>query len=1069
MSTQDFNNPAPNQGAQGTFNGPVNIGANAAPFKALYQLPPPLPAFVGRTEISERVQQHLRQNAPAGTAVAVLRGMGGAGKTQLAYQIAHQLREHFPDGQLVIDALGMSETPHSALMLLQVLIQAFEPEYQATAELDQLQGRYRSLLHNKRVLLLIDNVRNGDQLEPLLPPPPGCALLITTRQRFGPSYAQLEDLEALQETEAEELLRKICPRLQPAQATALARLCGRLPLALHLSAGRLANDPTLDVPDYLDRLADLRQKVELLSDPLSSSKDVESVLQLGYDLLSAAEQSALRQLTVFVARFDKEAAQKVIKLDGIPAARPPAQAKARGRAVPPGIDDVLSSLYRHSWIEYDTGSQRYHLHDIVRAFASARLSSREEGRQRRYASYYAGVMLVIDALCLKGGEHILTGLERFDQDRVHIDAGRNWAIEQQDDLLLLSYASVSGYVLRLRYHPRTEQIPMAEAALRAAQRQGQRKVEAKIHGDLGNAYRVCDQLQAAQAHYQAALDLARATHQQQSEGGALSGLGAVSHALGEYHAARDYFKQALHIFRALGDRHNEGVALSGLGDVSHALGEYHAARDYYAQALHLAQALGDRHNEGVALSGLGAVSHALGEYHAARDYYAQALHIFRALGDRRGEGNRLSGLGAVSHALGEYHAARDYFKQALDIFRALGDRRNEGVALSGLGLVSHALGEYQAAQDYYAQALHLAQALGDRSGEGIALGNLGQVYARLGLAEMAVQFSTQALHLMQTIGDRDNEGYAMKVLGEAWMAAGETQRAHAFQQQALQIACDHGYPALEAEVRCCLGEVLRAQGDLEAAQTQLEQAIALAQALGLKPELALSNWQLGLVLAEQGQLSQAVACLQVGVDFYQAIGHAEAAQYAQQLMQVAATLAAQVAAHEQEERSMETLALARQTLDTLAPYLPQLGQAQLNADPNDRTMQLVHRGWQLLNQATRGNPKAESFLEVYQTEPDDQRNRERLAQQLLAYLQQQQQAMDELRTLVAQLQAQQPNTQSTTSQTINNYASNQGAQGVFHGPVNFNRQELSGDRSVGITGDVSNSPISTGDGNQISL
>lgn len=949
MSTQDFNNPAPNQGAQGTFIGPVNIGANAAPFKALYQLPPPLPDFVGRTEISERVQQHLRQNAPAGTAVAVLRGMGGAGKTQLAYQIAHQLREHFPDGQLVIDALGMSETPHSALMLLQVLIQAFEPEYQATAELDQLQGRYRSLLHNKRVLLLIDNVRNGDQLEPLLPPPPGCALLITTRQRFGPSYAQLEDLEALQETEAEELLCKICPRLQPAQATALARLCGRLPLALHLSAGRLANDPTLDVPDYLDRLADLRQKVELLSDPLSSSKDVESVLQLGYDLLSAAEQSALRQLTVFVARFDKEAAQKVIKLDGIPAARPPAQAKARGRAVPPGIDDVLSSLYRHSWIEYDTGSQRYHLHDIVRAFASARLSSREEGRQRRYASYYAGVMLVIDALCLKGGEHILTGLERFDQDRVHIDAGRNWAIEQQDDLLLLSYASVSGYVLRLRYHPRTEQIPMAEAALRAAQRQGQRKVEAKIHGDLGDAYRVCDQLQAAQAHYQAALDLARATHQQQSEGVALSGLGAVSHALGEYHAARDYFKQALHIFRALGDR-----------------------------------------------------------------------------------------------------------------------RRERG-ALSGLGLVSHALGEYQAAQDYYAQALHLAQALGDRSGEGIALGNLGQVYARLGLAEMAVQFSTQALHLMQTIGAREYEGYATKVLGEAWMAAGETQRAHAFQQQALQIACDHGYPELEAEVRCYLGEVLRAQGDLEAAQTQLEQAIALAQALGRKRELALSNWQLGLVLAEQGQLSQAVACLQVGVDFYQAIGHAEAAQYAQQLMQVAATLAAQVAAHEQEERSMETLALARQTLDTLAPYLPQLGQAQLNADPNDRTMQLVHRGWQLLNQATRGNPKAESFLEVYQTEPDDQRNRERLAQQLLAYLQQQQQAMDELRTLVAQLQAQQPNTQSTTSQTINNYASNQGAQGVFHGPVNFNRQELSGDRSVGITGDVSNSPISTGDGNQISL
>jgi hypothetical protein len=161
---------------------------------------------------------------------------------------------------------------------------------------------------------------------------------------------------------------------------------------------------------------------------------------------------------------------------------------------------------------------------------------------------------------------------------------------------------------------------------------------------------------------------------------------------------------------------------------------------------------------------------------------------------------------------------------------------------------------------------------------------------------------------------------------------------------------------------------------------------------------------------------------------------------------------------------METLELARQALTALAPFVAQGALAKIGEDTTDRVTQLVGRAWGFLQQGAQGNPKAENALEVYQEEPDDERNMERLAKLLAEHLQQHHQAVNELRDIVTQLQQQAPSsgvhgtatvqgnntginigantgTVSQNNQTINNQASNKGAQGTFHGPVNLGKDE----------------------------
>jgi len=152
------------------------------------QIGEPVGDFVGRTgEIRNLLAAFKGRGEKRGAVISGVRGMGGVGKTELAKMAAKRLKKQFPDGQIFFNLRGARDDdtikPATPAEALQHVVQSFRPDLKLPESVGPLQGFYHSVLDGKRVLLLLDNALNGQQLTPLIPPPDGCVLLVTSRRR----------------------------------------------------------------------------------------------------------------------------------------------------------------------------------------------------------------------------------------------------------------------------------------------------------------------------------------------------------------------------------------------------------------------------------------------------------------------------------------------------------------------------------------------------------------------------------------------------------------------------------------------------------------------------------------------------------------------------------------------------------------------------------------------------------------------------------------------------------------------------------------------------------------------
>jgi tetratricopeptide (TPR) repeat protein len=660
---------------------------------ALHQLRAPSGDFVGREREIERLVQALSKAVSGGTSAAIgaVRGMGGIGKTELAYTVAQRLVEHLRDAQLLVELRGASH-PLTPAQALQQVVRSFAREAQLSDDLSQLQALYRSTLSGKRALIVADDALDAAQVRPLLSPQ-GCALLITSRQRFSLPGMAMIDLGTLPPADADTLLLEICPRIGE-HARELAKLCGYLPLALRVSASLLANS-SRSVARYLEQLA--TKRLVHLADPDDPQAGVEASLHVSYDTLAPEAQQALSQLSVFPTSFDLAAAQAAAAIDG-------------------DVAEALELLRRRSLLEWDATAERFSLHDLVRVFAAARLENAEPV-QLRHARYYVGVAAAARALYLTGGATTLRGLALFDQERPHVDAGWSWAQshagDQDADALLLAYAEASVYIGDLRYDTRRERIPQLEAAVAAARRRNDQDAEGARLGNLGNAYTALGDTRQAITYHEQYLTIAREIGDRRGEGQALGNLALAYRDIGDARQAMIYDEQRLAIAREIGDRRSEGVALDHLGLAYQHLGDLRRAISYHEQCLRIVHELGDRRGEGKALSHLGSVYRKLGDAHQAIIYDEQRLAIALEMGDRQGEGNALGNLGSAYADLGDAPRAISYHEQALDIHRKLGNRRSEavvgwnlGLALEQAGSLTRAAELMEASLAYFREVVH---------------------------------------------------------------------------------------------------------------------------------------------------------------------------------------------------------------------------------------------------------------------------------------------------------------------------------------------------------------------------
>jgi tetratricopeptide (TPR) repeat protein len=636
----------------------------------LYQLPTPPADFTGRKEELASLHSKLAQGG-----LGAIFGMGGVGKTALALKLAVKLKPHFPDAQIYLDLKGVDPQPLTAAQAMAHVVRSFHPEIRLPESEAELAPLYRSVLDNKRVLLLMDNAaRDKKQVEPLIPPPT-CLLLVTSRFRFSLPGLIDRDLDEMPEDDAKDLLLRIASRIGDA-VDEIARLCDYLPLALRLAGSALAERLDLSPAEYIRRFRGGKEKLE----------PVEASLQTSYDLLPEKRQRLWRLLSVFPETFDLEAAAAVWELEKDDAS----------------VD--LGELVRCSLVYWEETEGRYRLHDLARAFAGEKITAAEQAKvQRQHAEHFLEVLRSADSLYMKGGQDSRLGLALFDREWSNIRAGQAWAVAQFHNQvaaadLCSGYPDAGTLCLALRLHPR-ESIQWRETGLAAARHLGNRNAEGRHLGNMGLSYADLGASRRAVEFYEQALIIAREVGDRGGEGKALGALGIAYKNLGEPRRAIEFYEQWLNITREIGDRGGEGNALGNLGNAYADLDEPRRAIEIYEQRLTIAQEIGDRRGQSAVLGNLGLAYADLGESRRAIEFYEQQLTIVREIGYRRGEGNALGNLGLAYADLGESRRAIEFYEQHLTIAREIGDRRGEGIANWNLGLILEKEGEFARAAD----------------------------------------------------------------------------------------------------------------------------------------------------------------------------------------------------------------------------------------------------------------------------------------------------------------------------------------------------------------------------------
>ncbi|MGD3107853.1 BTAD domain-containing putative transcriptional regulator [Streptomyces sp. YGL11-2] len=329
--------------------------------------------FVGRDAEIAAIQGTLAPGAGPVPVVGVV-GAGGTGKSTLAVHVAHRLRPAFTGGQLYINLRGTTARPvPPGEALARLLRELGLPASSIPDGVEQRAERYRALLADRRVLIVLDDAASTEQIRPLLPGTGSCGVLITSRARVGVvPTANVVELGMFSEGQAVELLIRSAgagrTRAEPEAAKELVGRCGRLPLAVGIVGAKLAAKPHWSLARAVARLADERRRLDELShDKLA----VRASLRPSYEGVGPAARLLLRELALLA--LSESAGWVAAPILGLPSAR---------------TESLLEELVDARLIEVmDTGrfgQLRYRMHDLVRLYAV------EQGRVAGAGSGAAG-------------------------------------------------------------------------------------------------------------------------------------------------------------------------------------------------------------------------------------------------------------------------------------------------------------------------------------------------------------------------------------------------------------------------------------------------------------------------------------------------------------------------------------------------------------------------------------------------------------------------------------------------------------------------------------------------------
>jgi DNA-binding SARP family transcriptional activator/tetratricopeptide (TPR) repeat protein len=650
------------------------------------QLPADVAGFTGRAVEVERLLAAVGAGGPV--MISAIGGMGGVGKSALAIHVAHRLAERFPDGQLYVNLHGATTSlqPLEPLEVLGRFMRALGIDgTQIPTQVDEAAARFRSLVADRRLVVVLDDARDAAQVAPLLPAGSGSAVLVTSRRVLASLDRAVHlHLDVLPPSEAVALLGRLGGEqriaAEPEAAQDVARWCGYLPLALRVAAARLAARPAWPVRALADRLADERRRLD--------------ELELGDIGTRASLDVSLRELSTSTDPVDQNAvaAFPLLGLPDGPDLSVPVVARLldRGEAE---AERLLERLADAQLVESPSPG-RYRLHDLLRLYARDHWASRyPNGDQiaaiERVLRFYVATAWRTHALLRPGDprlgqvqpewtrdslqfQDLAEALEWLEAERRNLVAAVSQATIANGELrvaaILLAQALAVFFTVRGHWQ---DCFQVNQTALSTARRLGDRAAEAQAQSNIGWVYWLRGRYDQAEASLQESLAISRRIGDRALEGASLSNLGIINDKQGRYDRAATLLHEGLSIHRELGDHRGEGESFDNLGVVHWRLGRYDQALTYLLEALTIARELNDRHGVANSLDNLGRVYSHLGRYDMAMACFDESLTIFRALNDRHGEAICLTYLGRMHAKQGQRERAKPYLQTALAIFEEL--------------------------------------------------------------------------------------------------------------------------------------------------------------------------------------------------------------------------------------------------------------------------------------------------------------------------------------------------------------------------------------------------------------
>ncbi|MDX8032864.1 BTAD domain-containing putative transcriptional regulator [Lentzea sp. BCCO 10_0856] len=692
----------PGRSLRSAYQAILNQDSESAPVsrKGPAQLPADLARFTGRQSSLDELDASLAAPTVAITSIA---GTAGVGKTALAVHWAHRVRDRFPDGQLYLNLRGYDDapaaTPAEALtQLLRGL--GVEPD-QIPGEVDEQASTFRSVLANRRVLILLDNAANEDQVRPLLPGTPGCAVIVTSRNDLR-GLSALDDarrveLDLLAPAEAHTLINRVLGSAradaEPDAVADLAALCGYLPLAIRIAAANLACRPHDRIADAV---ADLARGDRLAQLVISGDRRAA---------VTAAFELSLKSLP--------DEAARLFRLLGL---LPRTDFTARTASALMGVHDVrglISMLESASLIEPHTRG-RFHVHDLLHLYARDLVSAEEDAEKARLRlldHYLHTTDAALDLLAPEMYRLDRNGTSRFSFDSA--EAALSWLDGEGESVATCALrAEPARYRWELadslrrwcrlrrcfdRWHE------TSSAGLAAAEEEDDRRGRAAMHLSLGTLHCELDGRQGL-PHLEAALGLYEEIDDETGKFHCLNNLAVLQVALGRTQDAIGLLRQALLLTddprQAAAVHLNLGLAAARSGRLRESL--EHCERVDFA--------LGEIH----VLPGLvivGTTRHRLGQLDESAEALRRGLKLAESLGREEKEAECLVDLARVLHASGD-GAALELAERALVQATSFGFLMQRGRALATLSLLRLKAGEVERAHELAVEALAVQRETG---------------------------------------------------------------------------------------------------------------------------------------------------------------------------------------------------------------------------------------------------------------------------------------------------------------------------------------------------------------------